>query len=130
MNEEKIVEAQALSEDAQAEPGPIAEELRSEARELQAEALTEPDSVPSNDPKEAPEEIAAEPIEEEALGEFPGTAILPTGGLLEMGHVLDLLLSDPPEATNEPATTTTLSQGNQPTPEHPVYGSVYNQHRR
>jgi hypothetical protein len=127
MNEEKIAEAQGLAEDAQAAPAPIAAELQSEAQEIRAEAMTEPENAadPADD---IAEEIVGESLEE-ALEDFAGTAVLPTGGILEMGHVLDLLFADSPDAGNDPASTPSRNPGNQPTAQHPVYGSVYNNRR-
>ena len=131
MNEEKIIEAQALAQDARVAPAPVASDLVAEARELAAEVRSEADPDRGNNTREDPE--AAEAISEtteEAMemagdGPLPDMAVLPTGGILEMGHVLDLLRAAVPDAGDSPGATRDIDRGTVPTPENPVYGAVY-----
>jgi hypothetical protein len=131
MNEEKIIEAQALAQDAQVAPAPVAADLVAEARELAAEGRMEADSgregATREDPgaAEAVSETAEEALAASEETPLPDMAVLPTGGILEMGHVLDLLRAAVPDAGDSPDATRGADRGTVPTPENPVYGAVY-----
>lgn len=131
MNEEKIIEAQALARDAQVAPAPVAADLVAEARELAAEGRSEPDPGRGNDARGEPEaaeaisETAGEAMEMAEDGPLPDMAVLPTGGILEMGHLIDLLRAGIPDAEEAPDATRDTDRGTVPTPENPVYGAVY-----
>ena len=131
MNEEKIIEAQALAQDAQVAPAPVAADLVAEARELAAEGRMEADPGREGAAREAPGMVEAlSETAEEALAAseetpLPDTAVLPTGGILEMGHVLDLLRAGMPDGEEAPDATRDTERGTVPTPENPVYGAVY-----
>lgn len=131
MNEEKIIEAQALAQDARVAPAPVAADLVAEARELAAEGRMEADPGKGNQVREDPEsaeaisETAEEAVEMAADTPLPDMAVLPTGGILEMGHVLDLLRAGMPDGEEAPDATRDNDRGTAPTPENPVYGAVY-----
>ena len=131
MNEEKIIEAQALAQDARLAPAPVAANLVAEARELAAEGRMETDPgrecAAREDPgaAEAVSETAEEALAASEETPLPDMAVLPTGGILEMGHVLDLLRAAVPDAGDSPDFTRDADHGTVPTPENPVYGAVY-----
>ena len=131
MNEEKIIEAQALAQDARMAPAPVAADLVAEARELVAEGRMEADPGKENQAGEDPEsaeslsETAEEAVEMAADTPLPDVAVLPTGGILEMGHVLDLLRAGTPDGEEAPDATRDTDRGTALTPENPVYGAVY-----
>ena len=131
MNEEKIIEAQALAQDAQVAPAPVAADLVAEARELAAEGRMEADSgregATREDPgaAEAVSETAEEALAASEETPLPDVAVLPTGGILEMGHVLDLLRAGTPDGEEAPDATRDTDRGTALTPENPVYGAVY-----
>jgi hypothetical protein len=129
MDTEKITEAQALAQDAQVAPAPVAADLLAEARELVAEgrSSTDPEaaeSAPQVD-LEIPPEMAGEALETSPETSLPDHALLPTGGILEMGHILDLLCA--PASTADAALEAAPETGRSttPTPDNPVYGAVY-----
>ena len=131
MNEEKIIEAQALAQDARVAPAPVAADLVAEARELAAEGRMGADpgreGAAREDPgaAEAVSETAEEALAASEETPLPDMAVLPTGGILEMGHVLDLLRAAVPDAGDGPDATPGADRGTVPTPENPVYGAVY-----
>ena len=131
MNEEKIIEAQALAQDARVAPAPVAADLVAEARELAAEGWMEADPGKGNQAREDQEaaEVLSETtggaLEMAADSPLPDMAVLPTGGILEMGHVLDLLRAGMPDGEEAPGATRDNDRGTAPTPESPVYGAVY-----
>ncbi|WP_409409150.1 hypothetical protein AAE485_14025 [Acidithiobacillus ferriphilus] len=133
MNEEKIIEAQALAQDAQVAPAPVAADLVAEARELAAEGWMEADHGRGNNAREDPEsaeaisETAEEAIDMAVGSPLPDMAVLPTGGILEMGHVINLLCAAVPDTGtgDSPDATRGADHGTVPTPENPVYGAVY-----
>lgn len=118
MDTEKITEAQALAQDARVAPAPVAADLLAEAYELAAEGRS------STDP-EIPSEMAGEALETGPETSLPEHALLPTGGILEMGHVLDLLCAPVSTAETAPETDPETERRSTPTPENPVYGAVY-----
>ena len=126
MDTEKITEAQALAQDAQVAPAPVAADLLAEAYELAAEGRSSTDlETEQQVDLEIPSEMAGEAMETDTETSLPDHALLPTGGILEMGHILDLLcvpastVDAAPEAAPETGRSTT------PTPDNPVYGAVY-----
>ena len=131
MNEEKIIEAQALAQDARMASSPVAADLVAKARELAAEGRLEADPGKGNHARENPEsaearsETTGEAIEMAADTPSPDMAVLPTGGILEMGHVLDLLRAGMPDGEEAPDASRDTDRGTSPTPENPVYGAVY-----
>jgi hypothetical protein len=133
MNEEKIIEAQALAQDARVAPAPVAADLVAEARELAAEGRMAADPGREGAAREDPgaAEAVSETAEEAlAISEetpLPDMAVLPTGGILEMGHVINLLCAAVPDTGtgDSPDATSGADRGTVPTPENPVYGAVY-----
>jgi hypothetical protein len=131
MNEEKIIEAQALAQDARLAPAPVAADLVAEARELAAEGRMEADpgkvsTVPEgSEAEDTLSETAGDVIETAAETPLPDMAVLPTGGILEIGHVIDLLRAGTADTEVGPDTTRDADRSTAPTPENPVYGAVY-----
>lgn len=129
MDTEKITEAQALAQDARVAPAPVAADLLAEAYELAAEgrSSTEAESAESAPQVDAeiPSEMAGEALEAGPETSFPDHAVLPTGGILEMGHVLDLLCAPASAAETAPEADPETDRRTTPTPDNPVYGAVY-----
>ena len=129
MDTEKITEAQALAQDARVAPAPVAADLLAEAYELAAEgrSSTDPESAGSAPQVDAeiPSEMAGESLETGPETPLPEHALLPTGGILEMGHVLDLLCAPVSTAETDPEANPETDRRSTPTPENPVYGAVY-----